>query len=349
MRLKAFTGATLAEAMQQVRDALGDGAPIMLTEETDAGVRVVASYDPDEPAAAAAAVASPPSSPSPPRKKPDWLIADPEARSAPGGEQRAQDSRAGHSAAIADTLAYHGAPELILNRLSSGATGASPAATLAVRLGAVFRFAGLADAVAGKPLLLAGPPGAGKTLAAAKLAARGVIAGFAVRLISTDAASAGAIEQLSAFIRPLGIEVESVDGPVGLATLLTSTPAAPQSLVIIDTQGVNPFDRTELADLGAQIVTIRADPLLVLPAGGDARETAEMAEAFARVGCSRLLATRLDVARRLGGLLAAANTGFAFSEISASPIVADGFQPLNPNALARLLIDNSRKRDMSAP
>ena len=64
----------------------------------------------------------------------------------------------------------------------------------------------------------------------------------------------------------------------------------------------------------------------------------QMAEAFARVGCTRLLATRLDMARRFGGLLAAANTGLAFTEMSASPIVAHGFQPLDAAALARLLL-----------
>jgi flagellar biosynthesis protein FlhF len=212
------------------------------------------------------------------------------------------------------------------------------ATPLSERLEAAFRFAGAADASKVKPLLLAGPPGSGKTLAAAKLAARAVIAGIAVRLISADAGSAGAVEQLVAFTRPLGITVETAEGPVGLATLFTSKPAAPETLVIIDSQGVNPFERSELAALGAQIVTVRAEPILVLSAGGDPRESAEMAEAFARVGCTRLLATRLDIARRLGGLLAAANAGLAFTEVGASPLMAKGLQPLTPEILARRLL-----------
>ena len=337
MRLKAFTATTLAEAMQQVRDALGDGATIMLTEQKENGTRVVVSYDPDAPRVEPRAPAPPPPAPStPPRKKREWLIAEPEAAPSPSPAQAPADAAPGALAAdapLGEIFDYHGLPDAVLPRLGPLAATTS----LAERLEAAFRFAGPADATRAKPILLAGPPGSGKTLAAAKLAARAVIAGTAVRLISSDAGSAGAVEQLAAFTRPLGIAVETADGPVGLASLLTSKPATPETLVIIDSQGVNPFDRSELANLGAQIVTVRAEPLLVMPAGADPRESAEMAEAFARVGCTRLLATRLDIARRLGGLLAAANAGLAFSEFSASPIVARGLQPLTAEGLARLL------------
>ncbi len=336
MRLKAFTATTLAEAMQQVRDALGDGATIMLTEQKENGTRVVVSYDPDAPVLPAAPPPSP-APPSPARKQREWLIADPETpttsspAAAKGGDVAADSPSPG--ATLGELFDYHGLPDPVLARLGPLAATTS----LAERLEAAFHFAGPADATRAKPLLLAGPPGSGKTLVAAKLAARAVIAGTTVRLISSDAGSAGAVEQLAAFTRPLGIAVETADGPVGLASLLTSRPATPETLVIIDSQGANPFDRSELANLGAQIVTVRAEPLLVMPAGADPRESAEMAEAFARVGCKHLLATRLDIARRLGGLLAAANAGLAFSEISASPIVVKGLQPLTAEGLARLL------------
>lgn len=336
MRLKAFTATTLAEAIQQAREALGDSATIMLTENKGAGVRVVVSYDPDAPQEPAVAPQAP-VPPSPSRKQREWLIAEPEAAAPPPSTETPDETasdRPAPEATLADIFDYHGLPEAVRPRL-----GPLAAITpLAERLEAAFRFAGLADISKAKPLLIAGPPGSGKTLAAAKLAARAVIAGTSVRLISTDAGSAGAVEQLAAFTRPLGITVETAEGPIGLATLLTSKPAAAETLVIIDSQGTNPFDRKELAALGAQIVTVRADPILVLPAGGEPRESAEMAEAFARVGCTRLLATRLDVARRLGGLLAAANAGLAFTEISDSPIVAKGLQALTPEVLSRLLI-----------
>jgi hypothetical protein len=55
-------------------------------------------------------------------------------------------------------------------------------------------------------------------------------------------------------------------------------------------------------------------PALVLPAGLDAEEAAETARAFQLLGCRHLVPTRLDAARRLGGVLAAADAGLAFTE-----------------------------------
>ena len=69
--------------------------------------------------------------------------------------------------------------------------------------------------------------------------------------------------------------------------------------------------------------------MLVLPAGGDPAEAADLAEAFAGVGASRLLATRLDTARRLGAILAAADAApLASATAVASPHVADGLAPI---------------------
>jgi flagellar biosynthesis protein FlhF len=68
-------------------------------------------------------------------------------------------------------------------------------------------------------------------------------------------------------------------------------------------------------------------------------EAAEIAAGFAAIGARRLLATRLDIARRLGGLLSAAEVpGASFTEVSINPHVADGLSPINPVSLARLLL-----------
>lgn len=52
-----------------------------------------------------------------------------------------------------------------------------------------------------------------------------------------------------------------------------------------------------------------ASILLVLPAGLDPAEAAETARAFLALGARHLLPTRLDAARRLGGVLAGAGGG----------------------------------------
>ena len=57
------------------------------------------------------------------------------------------------------------------------------------------------------------------------------------------------------------------------------------------------------------------------------------------IGAQRLLPTRIDVARRLGSLLVAANQGsMAFTEISATAKVADGLSQLTSKRLTQLLM-----------
>ncbi len=71
----------------------------------------------------------------------------------------------------------------------------------------------------------------------------------------------------------------------------------------------------------------------------DPMEAADIAVRFNVLGPQRLLATRLDLSRRLGGALAAAEVAaLSFCEVSISPHVADGLTPINPVSLARLLL-----------
>ena len=56
------------------------------------------------------------------------------------------------------------------------------------------------------------------------------------------------------------------------------------------------------------------------------------------LGARHLLATKLDAARRLGGLLAAAEAGLAFAEAGIGPTIGQGLSPLSAGGLARLLL-----------
>ena len=85
--------------------------------------------------------------------------------------------------------------------------------------------------------------------------------------------------------------------------------------------------------------TRRAQGTGVLPAGGDAMESAEMAVAFAAIGADRMIGTRLDIARRLGGILSATQAGnLALMAVSTSPNIGTALLPINPVSLARLLL-----------
>src|SRR5690606_8709243 len=99
----------------------------------------------------------------------------------------------------------------------------------------------------GKALVLVGPPGARKTLAVAKLAARGALTGQRVAVITTDTIRADGIEQLEAFTRLMKIDLKKAASPQELKARLAEVKGADQ--IVIDTAGVNPFDPESIKPL----------------------------------------------------------------------------------------------------
>jgi flagellar biosynthesis protein FlhF len=237
--------------------------------------------------------------------------------------------------ARAALLAFHGIPPPLGDRLRG---------PLAEALGVVLAFAPLPLADGARPLLLAGPPGAGKTLTVARLATRLVMQGGTPTVITADGRRAGAAEQLAAFTRLLGLNLIVANQPATLGRALTRrSGGAP---VLIDAPGADPFDPAQRDELAALAATADASVALVLPAGLDCAEAVELGEGFAKAGATLLVATRLDVSRRLGAVLAAAHAGgLALAEAGVGPGAADGLVPLTPALLAeRLLAPIKRDR-----
>ena len=225
-------------------------------------------------------------------------------------------------------LAYHDVPADLRPALGHGPLEAALAAALP--------FSPLPLNGACRPVLLAGPPGAGKTLTVARLATRLVLAGTRPLVITTDGRRAGAVEQLAAFTRLLGIELVVASHPVTLGRALARrSPGAP---ILIDAFGTDPFDPAQREEVAALVATADAAVALVLPGGLHPAEAAELAEGFAAVGATLLVATRLDQARRLGGVLAAARAGrLALAEAGVGPGAVDGLTALTPAFLAQRL------------
>lgn len=313
MRLKTFTAASMPEAMRLVRDALGPDAIIVSSQPGDKGkgVRVTAAIEqPADPA--------------------------PQSRPAPGADTVDR---------LTESLMRHGVPGHVAERLLSGAAKAQvrttdPIVSLAAALDTVFAFAPMALPEAarrgGRPIMLVGPPAIGKTVTVAKLAARAVLARKPLLLVTMDTRRAGAVDQLAAFARVLKLDLAEAADAGALAHVVQE---AGDRAVLIDSPGVNPFDAAETGLLATAAEAVHAEPVLLVPAGGDPNESAEIAEAFSAIGAGRMIATRVDLARRLGGLLAAAEAGrLAFAEVSVTPQIAEGLSPMNPIALARLLL-----------
>jgi len=300
MRLRLFRAARMAEAMAQVRAALGDDAVILETRRVAGGVEVTAAL---EPRAEAPADAEP------------WLIL-PDPAPASGA------------------LARHNLPADLGARLAAGG--------LAERLAEVLAFAPLPDAAL-RPLLLAGPPGAGKTLTCAKLATRAVLAGGRPLVVTTDGARAGAPEQMAAFTKVLGLPLAVAPQPAALGkALLRRGRGQP---VLIDTAGCDPFRPAQADALQALAAAAGAEMVLVLPAGLDPAEAADLAEAFQALGARHLLPTRLDAARRLGGVLAGAAAGLALTEAGVGQDPGADLVPIDPAWLAARLLGAPASED----
>jgi len=243
---------------------------------------------------------------------------------------------------VAAKLAFHELrADFILKLMSDAARlGKSPGPeSLAQALDKHIAFAPL-PAELDSTLVLIGQPGAGKTAAAIKIAVRAVLAGRPAALVTTDT-SAGSLAQIESFADLIRLPLEAAADPDTLrATIERLSAEDPSRALIVDTQGVNPFDRAELTYLRRLIAACgpEAEPVLVAAAQGG-RDIEDQAVIFKALGARRLIATKLDVARRLGGLIGAAGVaGLALAQGSASPYIAETMEPLNPFALARRLL-----------
>jgi len=217
-------------------------------------------------------------------------------------------------------LAWHGVPDALVSQLTG---------PLEPALATALRWAPLDGTGA---VLLVGPPGAGKTLTAARLATRMVLAGTNPTVITADDRRAGAAEQLAAFTRLLELPLVVANTPRLVARAIARGPA--DTPVLIDTPGTNPWtDAALITDLAAAAL---ARIVLVLPAGFDGREAAELAEGYASLGAVAMIATRLDVARRRGSVLWAAQH-LALAEAGVGPGAADGLVPFTSLLLCSIL------------
>jgi flagellar biosynthesis protein FlhF len=246
---------------------------------------------------------------------PEALVLD-RRRVRGGVEITAALERDGMDAPEGDTpsemLARHGVPEPLAGILTT-----SPLA-LPSRL----RFGALPEG----PLMLVGPPGGGKTLAAIRLAMGALLAGHSPRVAGVDTRRAGG--ELAALLAVLGLAPHP----------------DPTTADIIDTAGIDIFDRASHAELPE----LRATSVLVLPADLDSASAAETARCWREWGCTHLIATRLDLAPRMGALLAAADAGLVLTLGSLTPATGAAMTPLTAAFLARRLARAPTRRHQDA-
>lgn len=355
MRLRTFSGATIAEAMQTVRAEMGDDAVIVSSVKGRAGIEVTAVLETKSPR---------PGAPLPDietllekslraRLRRDTLAAaddDAATSDAPSGVPF-------DLGRLTRALAAHGTPQQLADALTDAAQAMDTDDAIRALAGALetrFGFEPI-PLEPPAPVMLVGLPGSGKTSTMAKLAARSVLAGGGVELMTMDTARTGAIAQTNAYgdllrhgVRPVETVEElalALDARAERAALQPHSAGPP---CFIDTPSINPFDDSEMAKLNRFVETARAgaktEPVLVLSAAGDPRVMAEAAAAFAQIGVRRMIATQIDIARRVGSALAAADmSGLALAQAGITPYLARGLTALNPATCAQLILGESKR------
>lgn len=348
MKMRSFNAANIAEAMEMARDALGEDAIILSTDSPKGGgVTVTFGLDrEDDEDIFEAPEATPQAHQSAPHPAPNPRPVN------MANYQRSTYADAPMLELIADCLDYHAVPapiadDLLLKAESLNLPEKGDVAHLQSALIDLFhaslRFDPLPVKKAGTRAILVGPPGSGKTITAAKIAAKMVVDNQPVRLISTDTNRAGGIDQLSAFTKILGIELETASDRAELKALLASFHSSDR--VIIDSAGCNPYDFQELKELGEFARLQDVEPVLVNAAGTDGFEATEIASVFSFLDIDRFIVTRTDCARRYGSLLAMAHAGdYAFSHATSSARAMGDMQPMDAFMLAQLFTQYQRER-----
>jgi flagellar biosynthesis protein FlhF len=309
MQLKSYQAGSIRDAMRRMRDELGDDAVIVsTTEDGDGAVHLTAALEPRE------------TEPAPPT----------EDQATETGDLRGR---------LEAVFAYHRvtadlAWRLIERAADSGCEDVGIA--LATALEAGFRFAPVPSRDLARPLMLVGPAGAGKTVTTAKLATRLVLQGIPALVVNADGARVAAAAQLDVITSIIGARLAIATTPETLARTLAERDGG--YAVLVDSAAVDPFARDDMARLRDLAAAIDAEPVVVLGAGLDAAEAADIGEAFVDLGARRMITTRVDQARRLGSVLTAAHAGgLAIADAGVTPHVAHGLTALDSISLARLL------------
>lgn len=155
-------------------------------------------------------------------------------------------------------------------------------------------------------VVLAGPPGAGKTSALVKLAMREAVARRrSAAIVSTDSFRVAASEQLRTYAAILGLPFVTAETPAALRQAVAEN--AMRDLVLVDTPGFGRGEREWAQEWVRLLEEIPArETHLVLPASLRTADLLEALEWWSIFSPSALLIARVDETERIGGWVSAA-------------------------------------------
>ena len=222
------------------------------------------------------------------------------------------------------SLASHVVKKLLTDPGAEGYKAAGPlkkraAALLADRMGPTKE-----TIVTGKirsVIALVGTSGAGKTTAAAKLAAHFAGQDKSIALISTDTDRVGGLEQIRAYGRILDLPVETAYTADEMREAMQKH--KDKDLVIVDTGGISPEDENQKESLKDALREAAPNEIhLVISAPTGLRQMRDAVDGLKEVGVDRLLFTRMDETTRYGAACSIAiETGISASYVTNSRVV----------------------------
>ena len=306
MRVFNFFGDNQKDTMAQVRDKLGEDAIIISQEKNSGGIKIVAALEEESL-----------------QEKP---------------KPKVEDTQKKLEAELIKILRFHKLPIKIVEELIPHLAGQkflNPQAALEHAFFKNFKFSPLHHTQK-RPIMLIGMPGIGKTLAISKMMTEAIFEDRKVNVITTDIKRAGGVEQLTAFTKILKIDLQFAKNPDELKTELDKNK---EGITLIDSYGVNPYDRKEVETLLDLLAVADIEPILVVPAGIDVEEAVDMARALRDVGAERMIITKADSARRFGSIITVARIlNLSFANFSDAPNVVNSLEPITPKALAELIM-----------
>lgn len=326
MRMKMFAAESFDAARALVFAEMGDDAVILSEREVDGRVEVRAATDGTKRKGA---------------DRPLFLRGE-------SNDQTRQQTNTVLIQRLRDTLAWHGAPRRFIERVvsSSSAINAEtdPASALEHGLKGLISCAPLPTRP-DRNIVLVGPPGHGRTSTAAKLTRRAAMVKKEILPVAADFDATAGGEQLSAYLERERAQVRIASDPDALFTIMDDVQYESQRCVI-DLPSILPFDREDLARLKDLVGAIGVEPILVISAEGHPEDQAEAARAYASAGIKRAIITKMDVARRRGGIVAALSSArISLSHMAITPFIGGGLVPASPSRLATLLMEEARPQD----
>lgn len=318
MKMKMFTGPTVEEAMTKVREEMGPDAVILSTRDEDGHVEIRAAVE---------------------RSFGHKFAAPKFAEARPQFDQTRSDLTA--------MLRWHAAPDGFVHMVADAGArlgaGLEQLGVLSAGLEGVLTFAPLQPGLE-RSIFLVGPPGSGKTTAAAKLALQLSAPSEPLEPVSADFDMTGQAARLAALTLKPTISVALT--PDALQRLVQDRDDIAQRLVV-DGPPFNPLDEGDMRRLSDLISRMNIEPVLVLSAEGHPMELEDNARAFSGAGVRRVILTKLDAVRRRGGVIAAiSSTRLSIAQLGMTPSVRGGLVPASAIRVAQLLVAGSTEAEL---